>query len=81
MKPLTEKPPRGNAHWHWRSCYFSVGDAIEWICTRTNKRRFGTLAHVKKNPMGRISYISNKGDLIFIEHVAKAAHKPRPCGP
>lgn len=74
-KGIPEKSPlpqKGSNAWKRSARYFDVGALIEWHSLDEDALCSGYVAEVKKNKYGRISYITNRGELVFMEEVKKA---------
>jgi plastocyanin len=58
----------------WMRCYFAVGDKVQWVNLK-DQRHTGTIAKVQVNRFGRVSYRSDRGELILTEYVAEAMNR------
>jgi len=71
--PEKVNPPTDGV-WHWKHCYFHVGDPISWRNWTDIEPRAGKVTNVKANRMGRISYFCGDS-FILIEDVSRVGRE------
>ena len=65
-----KSPPPTDGVWHWKQCYFNVGDPITWRNWHDLEPRAGKVTGIKVNRMGRVSYFVG-ATFVMIEDVSR----------